>query len=193
MRRVRAAVLKSLFAAAVLLWPTQASPQGRAEEVVRVRAELVQTDVTAVDRRGRPVEGLAREQFELKVDGRPVELSFFDGVAAGSPEEAKLAAARGASQADTPTRGHKSPTPPRADSRGRLFFFFVDDAPLAPDSLSRARTSLPRFVDEQMASGDRAAVVSPSGRVGFLQQLTDDKAALREAVGRLAYARETEA
>jgi VWFA-related protein len=44
-----------------------------------------------------------------------------------------------------------------------------------------------------MAEGDRVAVVSPSGRVGFLQQLTDNKAVLREAIGRLVYARETEA
>jgi VWFA-related protein len=188
MRRVRARGFKSLFAVAALLWPPAASPRGQADEVVRVRAELVQTDVTVVDKRGRPVEGLAREQFELKVDGRPVELSFFEGVAAGSPEEeAKLSAARGAE-----SRKPRS-TPTRPDARGRLVFFFVDDVHLAPDSLARARTSLLRFVDEQLAPGDRAAVVSPSGRLGFLQQLTDNKAVLREAVGRLAYARETEA
>lgn len=187
MRRVRARGFKSLFAVAALLCPSAASPQGQADEVVRVRAELVQTDVTVVDKRGRPVEGLTREQFELKVDGRPVELSFFEGVTAGSPEEeAKLSAARGAEP-------RKPKSPPRPDARGRLIFFFVDDVHLAPDSLSRARTSLLRFVDEQMAPGDRAAVVSPSGRLGFLQQLTDNKAVLREAVGRLAYARETEA
>jgi VWFA-related protein len=186
MRLFRARSLAGLFAAAVLLWPS-ARARGQSDEVVRVRAELVQTDVTVVDRRGRPVEGLTREQFELKVDGRPVELSFFEGVSAGSPEEeAKLSAARG-----TPRRGatgEKGRMPATPEStRGRLIFFFVDDLHLAPDSLSRTRTSLLRFVDEQLADGDRAAVVSASGQVGFLQQLTDNKAVLREAVGRLVY------
>src|SRR5215204_4442639 len=150
MRRVRARDLKSLLAVAVLLWPSAASAQRPDEEVVRVRTELVQTDVTVVDKRGRPVEGLTREQFELRVDGRPVELSFFDGVAAGSSEEeAKLSAARGAR--DGGASKLRTTTTPRADSRGRLIFFcFVDDAHLAPDSLSRVRTSRLRFVDEQM-------------------------------------------
>ena len=201
MRRLSGRSLRSLWLVSLLLsLSSGAGAQTRRaaeaaqrpdEEVVRVRTELVQTDVTVLDRRGRPVEGLTREQFELRVDGRPVELSFFEGVAAGSPEEeAKLSAARGARDA---AAGKLKPTTTRADSRGRLIFFFVDDAHLAPDSLSRARTSLLRFVDEQLAPGDRAAIVSPSGRLGFLQQLTDNKAVLREAVGRLAYARETEA
>jgi VWFA-related protein len=162
----------------------------QSDEVVRVKTELVQTDVTVVDRRGRPVEGLAREQFELRVDGRPVELSFFEGVAAGSSEEeARLSAARGVKPGDAhdaSADAHKS-SPPHTAARGRVIFFFVDDMHLAPDSLSRARTSLLRFVDEQLAAGDRAAVVSASGQVGFLQQLTDNKAVLREAVGRLVY------
>ena len=163
-RRLRSLCMVSLLLAAPVAGQTRRAaepPTAQGEEVVRVRTELVQTDVTVVDRRGRPVEGLTREQFELKVDGRPVQLSFFEGVAAGSPEEeAKLSAARGSATGRKP----KSP-PTRTDARGRLIFFFVDDVHLAPDSLSRARTSLLRFVDEQLAEGDRAAVVSASERL----------------------------
>lgn len=52
------------------------------DEVIRVNAELVQTDVTVLDKRGRFVEDLRPERFELKVDGRAVTLSFFERVRA---------------------------------------------------------------------------------------------------------------
>jgi hypothetical protein len=71
----------------------QAQPASQDDEVIRVNAEIVQTDVTVVDRRGRFAEGLKPEQFELKVDGRAVPLAFFERVrAGGADEESKLAA-----------------------------------------------------------------------------------------------------
>ena len=55
--------------------------------------ELVQTDAIVVDRQGRFVDNLQREQFELRVDGRPQRISFFERVPAGPPvkEEAQTA------------------------------------------------------------------------------------------------------
>jgi hypothetical protein len=55
--------------------------------VVRIKTELVQTDVSVVDRQGRPVEGLGREQFELKVGGKPRSVSFFEPVMLPSSAE----------------------------------------------------------------------------------------------------------
>jgi len=165
-------------------------PATQRDEVVRVNSELVQTDVTVVDRLGRFVEGLGQEQFELKVDGRPQPVSFFERVVVGSADEAsKLAAARGAKDA---AAAKEKMTLPQSPGRGRLIFFFVDDVHLAPDSLAHTRKSLSHFVDEQMAAGDQVAVVSTSGRVGFLQQLSDNKAVLHAAIGRLVSSRDTE-
>jgi VWFA-related protein len=160
------------------------------DEVVRVDAEIVQTDVTVLDRRGRFVEDLKPEQFALKVDGRPVALSFFERVkAGGADEEQKLATARGASA----TKAARTKVPlPQTQGRGRVIFFFVDDLHLGADSLSRTRKSLTRFVEEQLASGDLVGIASTSGRIGFLQQLTDNKTVLRAAIERLAYNRNTE-
>jgi VWFA-related protein len=168
----------------------QARPESQDDEVVRVNAELVQTDVTVVDKRGRFVEDLKPEQFELKVDGRAVSLSFFERVrAGGADEELKLAAARGVKTANV---AHTREPIRQAEGRGRVIFFFVDDLHLSADSLSRARKSLLKFIEEQMASGDLVGIASTSGRVGFLQQLTDNKTVLRAAIERLAYNRNTE-
>ena len=72
------------------------NPPGQQDDVVRIDTTLVQTDVTVVDKKGNFVDGLKRDQFALKIDGKPREITFFEGVRAGSrKEEAQLAAARG--------------------------------------------------------------------------------------------------
>lgn len=155
------------------------------DDVVRVNTELVQTDVTVVDKQGRFVSGLRPEQFELRVDGRSQPLAFFEQVASGSSAEARqLGAARTANKAALASPDVKANAGP---DRGRLIFFFVDDVHLAGDSMTRARAVVSHFVEDQMTGEDRVALVSTSGQIGFLQQLTDNKAVLREAIARLSY------
>src|ERR1700737_2740475 len=70
-------------------------PREAADDVVRVKTELVQTDVTVLDKRGHFVDGLKSDQFELRLDAKPQPLAFFERVATGSAEEEKqLRAAR---------------------------------------------------------------------------------------------------
>ena len=47
------------------------------DDVLRVNTDLVQTAVTVLDKQGRFVDGLSRDQFELTVDGKPRPISFF--------------------------------------------------------------------------------------------------------------------
>ena len=156
------------------------SKTGATDDVVRTKTELVQTDVTVVDKRGRFVEGLSAEDFELRVDSKPQSLSFFEQVRAGSGDEEKqLTAAR---KRDA-TPDVRTPTP--AGDRERVIFFFVDDVHLTSESLNRARSVITHFVENKMMAKDRVAIVSTSGQIGFLQQLTDNKAVLREAISRL--------
>src|SRR3712207_184636 len=100
LRRAAALVAAlGLLASAFAQEPAPPQGPGAAEdddEVVRISTELVQVDVVVLDREGRFVEGLKREDFEVTVDGRPQVLGFFEGVAAGSREErAALGRARG--------------------------------------------------------------------------------------------------
>src|SRR6476619_3365374 len=68
------------------------------DDVVRVFTELVQTDVMVFDKQGRFMDGLNRDNFEIKIDGQVRPIQFFEQVKAGtSNEEAQLAAARGSS------------------------------------------------------------------------------------------------
>lgn len=161
----------------------QVRTQTPQDDVIRTKTELVQTDVTVVDKRGRFVGGLRADDFELRVDSKPQPLSFFEEIATGSADEEKqLTAAR---KGDTVALAKLPTTPDSAIDRGRVVFFFVDDVHLTSEGLTRARSVITHFVENKMTVKDRVAVVSTSGQIGFLQQLTDNKAVLREAISRL--------
>ena len=164
---------------------SQTPQREQTDDVVRVKTELVQTDITVVDKRGRFVEGLSADDFELRVDSKLQTLSFFEEVAAGSVEEERqLKAAR---KGDAGAVAKLPKTPGSGSERSRVIFFFVDDVHLTGEGLNRARSVLTHFVENKMTAKDRVAVVSTSGQIGFLQQLTDNKAVLREAISRLNY------
>ncbi|HYH85642.1 MAG TPA: VWA domain-containing protein [Pyrinomonadaceae bacterium] len=189
LKKGRISAHKLLLAAALSLLSFQAAgtrgqvatpARAQDEDVVRINANLVQTDVMVFDRNGKFVEGLKPGQFELVVDGKPQPISFFEKVTAGTfDEEAQLAAARGSSRSDRP-----GATVLPLD-RGRLFILFLDDLHLQPGDLPRARDAMMRFVDEQMGQNDEAAIFTASGQLGFLQQMTGDKEVLRIAIKRL--------
>lgn len=154
-------------------------PATHGDDVVKVYTDLVQTDVTVVDRQGRFVNGLKREDFELRIDGKLQPIGFFDRVEAGTAsEEVQLAAARGA-----PSK--EGPIAPVPLDRGRPVFFFIDDMHLTPTDLEHTRRLLAQFIDRDLKQNDEAEVVTASGRLGFLQQLTDNKSVLRTAAERL--------
>jgi len=144
---------------------SQTKPTEPSDDVVRVETNLVQTDVTVIDKKGHVVSGLKPNQFELRVDSKTQPLSFVEEVVAGGPiEETQLKNAREGKVNATPA----SPLPAAASDRRPLIFFFVDDVHLASESWARARLLLLNFLDHQMKPNDRVAVVSTSGQIGFL-------------------------
>lgn len=186
-RLCRPRLAAALFAALCLCAPARAQqpdapapPAKDDEEVVRISTELVQTDVMVFDGSGKFVDGLKPDQFELRVDGKPQQVVFFERIKAGTVnEDAQIAAARGGGYGPT-AGGGAVPL-----DRGRTVVFFVDDLHLSPASALHIRKTIQRFIDEEIGQNDEAAVVSASGTVGFLQQLTDNKAVLRAATARI--------
>jgi VWFA-related protein len=147
------------------------------DDVVRVFTQLVQTDLMVFDRQGHLVNGLKREDFELKVDGKTTPIEFLDYIVAGSArEETQLASARS---------GRGVAVPANALERGRTVLFYVDDLHLDLPSCDAARRMIGKFLDRNMAYNTNAAITSTSGQIGFLQQLTDSDLMLRAALRRL--------
>jgi len=159
------------------------SPAQQSDEVLRINAELVQTDVMVFDKKGRFVDGLQPDQFVLTVNGERKAVSFFD----------KFKSGQQFARAERKATASESRLADQANRPGRLIFFVVDDLHLTPESLNRARKALQQFVDSQLNPEDRVAIISTSGQIGFLQQLTDNVAVLHEAISRLDYKQNGEA
>ena len=183
--KVRSCALVSvlLFAcAAVTAQTTQPAqtpaPQKSSDDVVRVYTELVQTDVMVLDKQGRFVNGLTKENFELRIDGKPRQIEAFEKITAGSDEESQLAAARGAT-----TINLKRPVPL---DRGRIVFFYIDDFHMDQPGIQAARKVMTTFIDKQMGQNDQVGIASATGQLGFLQQLTNDHLVLHKAVDHLS-------
>jgi VWFA-related protein len=157
--------------------PQNPRPQ-TGDDVVRVFTDLVQTDVMVFDKQGRFVKGLARENFELRIDGKVKPIQSFEQIAAGSNEETQLAAARG-SVGVTPTR-------PVPLDRGRTVFFYVDDFHLDLAGLTASRKVISNFIEREMGQNDQTAISCATGQIGFLQQLTDNRTVLNAALNRLS-------
>jgi VWFA-related protein len=183
-RKILAAVTGSLVLSlcAFAQGSRPAKPSPTPDDVIRVETNLAQTDVLVVDKKGQVVTGLRPSEFELRVDERPQAITAFDEVISGSSTEGKrLYAARGLQDIATP------PSAEKPEQRRRPFiFFFVDDIHLSGEGMARTRSLLLDFLNNQMRPNDRVAIVSTSGQIGFLQQLTDNKSVLREAIGRLS-------
>ena len=178
----------SLFLCLLILWSIttaqvpQNPPPSSQDEVVRVYTELVQTDVMVFDKQGHFVNGLTRDDFQLKVDGKPQTIQALDLIKAGSNEELQLAAARGS----TLNAGPGNPNRPVPLDRGRTVFFYLDDFHLDLGGFAAARKVMKQFIDNEMGQNDQVAIVTATGQIGFLQQLTNNRKVLEIAIDRLS-------
>ena len=158
--------------------PPSLPPQKPPDDVVRVYTELVQTDVMVFDKTGHFVDGLNKNDFELRIDGKPRQIEAFEKITAGSDEESQLAAARGVT-----TVNLKRPVPL---DRGRIVFFYLDDFHMDLPGVKAAQKVITTFIEKQMGQNDQVAIASATGQLGFLQQLTNDRLVLHKALERLS-------
>ncbi len=148
-------------------------------DLIRVNTDLIQTNITVLDKNNRFVDDLKQEQFELRVDSKPVPLTFFDRVISARTNENPQ------TQINPQTSNVAGGNPSLL--RERKVIFFVDDLHLSLDSLTRTRSAITHFIDDEMMPRDNVLIVSTSGQIGFLQQFTDNKAVLRAALARLKF------
>ncbi len=166
--------LRSLVLAALVSAFLISTAAGQ-DEPIAINTDLVQTDVTVVDKDGRFVNGLKPDQFELRIDGKPTKIDFFEQINSSFTK-----ASPGTGQ---DTQNDVSGT--GLSLRQRKIIFFIDDIHLSLDSLGRTRSAIRHFIDTDMMPRDIAAIITSSGQLGFLQQFTDNKAVLHAAVEKL--------
>ncbi len=121
--------LLSAFLGTFLATELAAQPTGTFVDTVEVN--VVEVDVVVTDRKGRPVGGLKRDDFELYVDGEQVEISnFFEKNVFGERPRAR----KGRRQGQAPRQAE----PPASTDDGQLtVVFYLDDANTSPSHRTR--------------------------------------------------------
>ena len=159
--------------------PTLTPKPQEPEDVVRITTELVQTDVMVFDKQGKFVSGLEPNQFELLIEGKPQPIEFFESIVTGGRNE------RAALKAARDKKATKPVEEPEPTDHGRTVLFFVNDLHLDPGSLARTHKTIGYYIENMLGPNDQVAITSASGQIGFLQQLTNNRAVLRAALDRL--------
>jgi VWFA-related protein len=139
---------------------------------LRLKTDLVQVRAVVTDKRGQPVAGLKKEDFELLEENRPQAISFFSVEDVTTPADSQRSG--GVSTLRTPT-----------EDAARTIVLFVDTVHISFENLARTKQAVRRFVDEQMTDRDMVALVTSSGALGLMEQFTHDRQLLRAAVERL--------
>jgi VWFA-related protein len=144
------------------------------EDVIKISAELVQVDVTVLDKNKKPVSGLKRDDFDLYDNGKRQNLTTF------AYEESKSRRI----EEDT----EQARTLPKAITVGELkraVVFIVDTLHMRPEYLYRTQKMLEDFIDTKMQAGDLVLILPTAGGSGLFQQFTADRRLLHRAVDRL--------
>jgi VWFA-related protein len=201
-----ALLLPLLLTLSPTVWPdVPKSPESFFESI---DINVVNVEVYVTDKHGRPVPGLTRADFELREDGKPVELTnFYAGegpavpaapAAAGLPAATGLPAAPapeaaagqpGASLSDQPaiTQAVQPAVAPPSDEQRLNLAVFVDNLNLTPAARNRVLGSLKRFFANRLSPRDRVVLASYDGtQVKIRQAPTSDPKALVKTIEELA-------
>lgn len=173
------------FAVGLFAFPAfaqQASPTPPDDQVVRISTDLIQIDVTVVDKNGKVVNGLGPDDFEVFENGERQSisnLSFISRRRSGSTLTDSSAIPGSAGEAISPQV--------RQGFARSTIAIVVDDLNLSFASVYYTRKALRQFVDEQMQPDDLVAIIRTGGSVGALQQFTSDKRLLHAAIEKIRW------
>jgi VWFA-related protein len=124
-------------------------------------AEAITADVVVLDKDGRPVRGLKRDDFTFLVDGKPQPIVAFEGrdvTVAAPPSEAAVAEERVATN-EGPATG------------GRTFAFLLDDLGTYPVAMEEGKRAIVRWLREKADSRDEVTLATSSGNVWWSDRL----------------------
>lgn len=145
--------------------------------VVELKTVLVELRAVVTDRKGHLVEGLKKEDFELREKGRLQDISSFAEERVGP-----LAISQRVTLANV-TPGE--PFPPAAEP-ARSLVLFVDTVNMAGPNVLRVKQGLKKFLDEQITDQDAVMIVTSGGMEGIPARFTRERNLLRHYVDRIA-------
>ncbi len=149
--------------------------------VDRVDVDLVNLEVFVTDGDGQRVNDLQRQDFEIWVDGKQVEISnFYSEIIEPTPP----------ATAGTPEELAAEPTSqPVVDEQRRLnLVVYVDHINIHPTNRQKALHQLEAFLPQRAQAGDRVMLVGHARGLTIEQPLTNDPELINSGLDRLRQA-----
>ena len=177
-RNLAAALLCALTAVA------QQQPQSGMQplsETMTVR--VINIDVVVTDRKGNPVSGLTKDDFELYENGIPKVISnFYEIESEGSPA-ATPAVTTAAAPAPTPAPVRREEVP---ENLRRRIIFYVDNLSLAPFNRNRVFKDMKEFAKTVMRPGDEAMIATFNRSMKVRTPFTRDAGLIQQTLDIIA-------
>jgi len=159
----------------------QNPPPTSEQDVVRITTNLVQIDAV-VTRDGKLVTDLKAEDFEIFENGRPQTITNFSYVS-NVPDTVIATAKAGPKDKTAP------PVPPaviRPQDVRRTIALVVDELGMSFESINAVRKQLRAFVAD-LPPNDLVAIIRTGGEMGALQQFTNDRRVLENAINQVRW------
>ena len=145
----------------------------------RVGVDAIRLDVVVTDGDGNLVTDLTADDFEVRQDGKPQQVTIARYVPVDAEPPATLDSRTVATSAAAPVVGGQRLTPGDVQ---RTIVLVVDDLGIAWINMEPTRKALRRFVAEQVRPTDLVALVKTSVNAGVGHQLTHDRRLLNAAI-----------
>jgi VWFA-related protein len=135
---------------------------------LRVDVELATVEVVVMDKKGKPVQGLKKENFQLFEDGKPQTIATFDSVMdkpGNQPAPTSLADIDDAE-----------------NQRGKVVLILFDDSHIGSSQLKFARDAAEKYVQQHMRPWDLFGVATYGQSLKIVQNFSHDAAKVIEAI-----------
>ncbi len=176
--------LVGIAALFLLSLPAQIQAQPASDFFETVDVNVVNVEVYVTDKKGDPVPGLSKEDFEILEDGRPVEISNFYAAHRGKPVTIDNGE-NGVSTLDTPGRPVQALDTIPEDQRLNLVIF-VDNNNISPRNRNRVLEALRGSIFFNLNENDRVLLVSYDGSINIREPLSNDPEELAKALDELS-------
>jgi VWFA-related protein len=162
-----AGIVTFLILAALPGWAQNFGPLPPLTEHVEVK--VINVDVDVVDKAGRPVTDLTRDDFEVFEDGRPQKIANFYAI--------ENSGVKGTAAAD--------PVAAASSQFRRKFILLVDNNYIDKIQRDKALAEIDRFVDGSFNGEHEWAIAMISQRLEVLHPFTADKSEIHAAIDKI--------
>lgn len=166
------------------------SAQSRRQEpelprlVENIDVRIINVDVVVTDRKGNPITGLTKNDFEIYENGAPKVITNFYEV---EGNRAKTATAELAPAPAAPTPAPAAALNPELEEKmRRRVIFYVDNLSLAPFNRNRVFKQMKDFAREVMRPGDEAMIATFNRSMKVRVPFTRDAALIATTLDILA-------